>query len=218
MRRIVLGVALLALLAGPLWAQAGAEDAVAAVLMMQNQTLATLDLTLPGARSGPDVDRDLRELERWTGWVLGTPQVKSLGQDTACQVAITSGGIVEGALNDAIWPVVAALASHGRINITVIGAPVTTAAVTIENRFVRMVQGGGQGVQSYDVQIKDAGFRTVEELRTPEAVGGNNAAPQRRGFGGAWLLLIVAAAAVGVAVYLITRGLAATPRTGRRRR
>jgi hypothetical protein len=91
------------------------------------------------------------------------------------------------------------------LGVSVIGAPVTTAPLTVENRFVRLEQSGGQGVQWYDVRIKDLNFRTLDELRQPEGAA-TPALPRHRGFVAAWLLLLVAALAVGVAAYLIARG------------
>jgi hypothetical protein len=180
-------------------------DAAAVVLSVREQSFAVMDLSVPGKVGGPEVDRDLRELERWTGWVLGQPTVKAAAGMTSCQARIVSGGLVEGALSDAIWPLVAALAPHGRVSVTVIGAPVMTAPMTVDNRFVHMEQSGGQGVQSYQALIKDPSFSTLDELKRPEAAASREARP-RRSLAGAWLLLVVASAAVGAAVYLITRG------------
>jgi hypothetical protein len=87
------------------------------------------------------------------------------------------------------------------------GAPVATAAVTIENRFVRLEQSGGQGVQSYQAFIKDSGFQSLDELSKPEL------SSQGGGRGGvlglAWFLLLVVAVAVGAFVYLVMRRRAA---------
>lgn len=205
MRRIALWVVAVVVLR-PAVGQ-GTDDAAAVVLSVRDGAFAVVDLSVPGAVAGPEADRDLRELERWTGWVLGQPTVKTASGMTSCQARIVSGGSLNGPLSDAVWPIVAALARHGTVSITIIGASVATAPMTIDNRFVHMEQSGGQGVQSYQTYVKDASFRTLEELRQPSApesegrraVGGV-------GLAGAWALLIVASFAIGVAVYLITRG------------
>ncbi len=185
----------------------GADNAAAVVLSVRDNAFAVLDISVPGTIGGPEMDRDLRELERWTGWVLGQPTVKAATDMTSCQARIVSGGALDGPLSDAVWPIVAALARHGTVSITVIGATVATAPLVIDNRFVHLEQSGGQGVQSYQAQIKDLTFQSVEELRQADTL--KSAAPKASGgsgWGGAWLLLLIASAAIGVAVYLITRG------------
>lgn len=199
----------------------GTDDAAAVVLSVRDGAFAVIDMSVPGTVGGTEVDRDLRELERWTGWVLGQPTVKSGAGMTSAQARIVSGGQLTGPLSDAIWPIVAALARHGTVSITVIGATVSTAPLTIDNRYVHLEQSGGQGVQSYQARIKDPTFGNTEELKRP-AGPGSSERTRAGGVGivGAWMLLVVASLAVGVAVYLVSRGFrqsaTRTARAGRR--
>jgi hypothetical protein len=184
---------------------AGEPDAVAIVLSLRGSAVATVDLSWSGAVSWPEVDQDLREIGRWCGWTLSQPQVRNEGHTTSCQVQITSGGTTPGSLSDVVWPLVGAMARHRQLGVSVIGAPVTTAPLTVENRFVRLEQSGGQGVQWYSVRVKDLSFRTLDELRQPDDTA-SPARPRHRSFAAAWLLLLLASLAVGVAAYLIARG------------
>lgn len=199
----------------------GPGDAAAVVLSVRDGAFAVIDLSVPGTVAGAAVDRHLRDLERWTGWVLGQPTVKSGAGMTSVQARIVSGGELNGPLSDAIWPIVAALAGHGTVSITVIGATVSTAPLTIDNQYVHLEQSGGQGVQSYQAKVKDPTFGTLEDLKRP---GGSEVSGRAdaggRGLTAAWILLVVASLAVGIAVYLVSRGVrqsgAKTTRAGRR--
>lgn len=203
------------LVGSAVWAQTGTEDAVAVVLTVRGNALAGMDLTYVRSLTPAELSSDLQQIERWTGWSLGAPRQNNQSQGTACQADIIGGGILEGALTDTVWPLVAALAAHGRIGIAIIGAPVTAAPMVVENRFVHMEQSGGQGVQSYQVQIKDRSFQSVDELSRAEVATAGRSAGGRRGTAGAWFLLLAGAVVVGVAVYYLTRW-ALTPASGAR--
>ncbi|MBU0609111.1 MAG: hypothetical protein KKI08_14590 [Armatimonadetes bacterium] len=184
-------------------ALAAAATAVGLVAVMQENAVVSLDVSFPATTNMSVIQSDLQQVARWTGWnVVGEP-VHTRG-DTISVHAQVAGGEVEAVLNDVVWPLVAAMSGHERLGIVVMGAPVATAAVTIENRFVRLEQSGGQGVQSYQAFIKDNGFESLQELQKPDLSGQGRGAGRRGGpMGLAWVLLIITALAVGAFVYLI---------------
>ena len=178
------------------------SDAVGVVVMLENSVPATLDMSFPGPVTMADITSDLRKITQWTGWAASTPQVETVGGASSAHVVVSGAPAVQtGLLNDVVWPLVAALAEHGRLGIVVMGAPVSAASLRIENRFVTLDQSGGQGVQSFQVTIKDTSFKNLDELKRSEAPGGPAGASHARA-SLAWLLVIIASVATGVAVYL----------------
>jgi hypothetical protein len=214
-------VCLAALAAGTAYAQTaspqsaaaplqGQGDAVSVILMIRNDALTTLDLAFPGVVTMSDINSDLAQITRWAGWTLSTPEVEAVGGVTSVHVAVTEAVPAGAILNDMVWPLVAALAPHGRLGITVMGIQVSTAPQRVDNRYVTLEQRGGQGVQYYDATVKDTGFRNLEELRraAPAAPPSGLDPAQRLGLG--WLLVLVASVASGLAVYLIMSRLPAS--------
>jgi hypothetical protein len=200
---ILAWAALLAtLLTGPGTAE---EAGVAAVVTVQGDRVATLSLTVPGRQSREQMLLKLQEVSRWTGWVLGETALEPTDRDTSAQVAVAQGGTLQGSLSDMAWPLVAALASHQRVGILVLGAPANVGTMRFDNRYVTLEQTSDQGVVSYQVTVKDAGFSSLEELRRVESRPAR-AVPRPAGrLALAWLLLIIASAACGVTVYLVVR-------------
>ncbi|MEN6303871.1 MAG: hypothetical protein ABFD96_14165 [Armatimonadia bacterium] len=190
----------LLLLPGCVLAQEG-QDAIGLVVVLENNAVTTLDVSLPELSTMSDVTRDLQEVTRWTGWSLGRPQVDNSGNATTAHVLVTEPAPVQSALDDVVWPLVAAFARHGRLGLVIMGGQFTAADSVVENRYVRLEQSGGQGVHSYQAQIKDANFGTIEALSRNEAPATGQ--PKRGSLALAWVLVIIAAAATGFAVYTI---------------
>lgn len=200
---------------GPVPAQPSAAapqtptDAVGVVVTLENDRPATLDMSFPGPVTMSEITSDLRKITQWTGWAVSTPQFEAVGGTnsvvggtSSAHVTITEAPAVQtGLLNEIVWPLVAALAEHGRLGIVVMGAPASAASLHIENRYVTLEQSGGQGVQSFQAFTKDTSFRNIDELKRAELTGGAPAsAPGHIAL--AWFLVIIAALATGVAVYL----------------
>ncbi|MEN6641437.1 MAG: hypothetical protein ABFE08_03230 [Armatimonadia bacterium] len=202
MRRNLLLVGLL-LLPGCVLAQEG-QDAIGLVVVLENNAVTTLDVSLPALSTMSDVTRDLQEVTRWTGWSLGRPQVDNSGNATTAHVLVTEPAPVQSALDDVVWPLVAAFARHGRLGLVIMGGQFTAADSVVENQYVRLEQSGGQGVHSYQAQVKDANFGTIEALSRNEASANGQPGQAKRGsLALAWVLVIIAAAATGFAVYTI---------------
>lgn len=202
MRRILLLVGLL-VLPGCVLAQEG-QDAIGLVVVLENSAITTLDVSLPDSSTMSDVTRDLQEVTRWSGWALGAPQVDNSDNATTAHVLLTEPAPVQSALDDVVWPLVAAFAKHGRIGLVIMGGQFTAANTVIENQYVRLEQSGGQGVQSYQAQIKDANFGTIEALSRDETAAAAQSGTAKRGnMALAWVLVVIAAAATGFAVYTI---------------
>ncbi|MEN6546143.1 MAG: hypothetical protein ABFE07_08895 [Armatimonadia bacterium] len=199
MRRNLLLVGLL-LLPGCVLAQEG-QDAIGLVVVLENNAVTTLDVSLPALSTMSDVTRDLQEVTRWTGWSLGRPQVDNSGNATTAHVLVTEPAPVQSALDDVVWPLVAAFARHGRLGLVIMGGQFTAADSVVENQYVRLEQSGGQGVHSYQAQVKDANFGSIEALSRNEASATEQ--PKRGSLALAWVLVIIAAAATGFAVYTI---------------
>jgi hypothetical protein len=190
----------LALLAHSAPAQGPADNAVGVILFMTGDQVTSLDVSFPAVATMDDIQQDLRAISQWTGWAMVGQPAQTSGNSVSVHSQVT-GGEVASILHDAVWPIVGALARHPRLGLVVMGAPVVTARLTIENQFVRLEQSGGQGVQSYQAFIKSTAFRTLDELRRPSLPG---ATPSTRGgMALAWLLVIIAALATGVAVTMI---------------
>ena len=188
-------------------ATAWAETPVALVADVRDNAVVSLDASFAAVTNMSIIQTDLQQVARWTGWnVVGEP-ARTKG-DTISVHAQVTGGEVESVLNDVVWPLVAAMAQHERLGIMVTGAPVATAAVTFENRFVRLEQGGGQGVQYCEAVIKDPSFQSLDELMKPD-LPGRGAGRGGARLGLAWFLLLITAAAVGAFVYLVMRRRAA---------
>lgn len=197
MQRIVI-LCGLAVLCG---AAASADTPVGLVAVVQGGAVVSLDASFPATTSMSTIQSDLQQVARWTGWhVVGEP-VETRG-DTLSVHAQVVGGQVETVLTDLVWPLVAAMSGHERLGIIVMGAPAATATVTIENRFVRLEQSGGQGVLSYQAYVKDASFGSLAELMRAEVASGG-VGRQRSRLGLAWFLLLITALAVGAFVYLV---------------
>lgn len=198
-----------ALLATLLTGPGGAEEAgVAAVVTVQGDRVATLSLTVPGRQSREKMLLKLQEVSRRTGWVLGETALEPTDRDTSAQVTIMQGGALQGSLSDLAWPLVAALASHQRVGILVLGAPATVGSLRFDNRYVTLEQTSDQGVVSYQVTVKDTGFSSLEELRRAESRPARAASRPGSRIALAWLLLIIASVACGVTVYLVVRSTA----------
>lgn len=200
----LLSAVLLLLMTTAGWCQTN-NDAVGVVVVLENGGVATLDVSFPGVATMSDINRDFQQISRWTGWYTTSPQAEKAGNMTSSHVQVREAAAVQSALNDIVLPLVAALATHGKLGIVVMGGQVTTAPVTIENQYVRVEQSGGQGVQSYQVTVKDTGFRSLDDLRRSDDT--NSVATKSISTGGrvflAWLLVIIAAVATGFAVYLV---------------
>ena len=168
---------------------------------MANGAVSTLDISFPGPVTMAQIGEDLKKVTQWTGWAVGAPQWESTGGANSAHVVVTGATPAQGMLDDVVWPLVAALADHGRLGLVIMGAQVATPSLKIENRYVTLEQSGGQGVQSYQAFVKDPGFSTLAELKRQETP---SAAPGRSGgkLALAWILILVASIATGVAVYL----------------
>jgi hypothetical protein len=179
------------------------SDAVGVVVTVQGNSVQSLDLAFPDLPTVADITSNLRAITQWTGWALGQPQIDSAAKVTSVKVALTEPGQVQqGVLNDVVWPLVAALAEHGRLCVTVMGAQVSTAPLKIDNRFVTLEQSGGQGVQSYQVSVKDANFKNLDELRQQEPAAAPSATGSRPHPTLTWLMVIIISLVAGMAVYL----------------
>lgn len=179
-----------------------AADAVGVVVMLEDGKPMTLDLSFPGPVTMSEITTDLRKITQWTGWVVSTPQFENLGGSNSAHMTISDAPAAQGGLlNDVVWPLVAALAEHGRLGIVIMGAPASVASLHIENRYVTLEQSGGQGVQSFQAFIKDTSFKNLEELKRAEISNGASA-PSGGRAALAWILVIIASVATGVAVYL----------------
>ena len=178
-----------------------ATDAVGIVVMVANGAVSTLDISFPGPVTMAQISSDLKQVTQWTGWAVGAPQCENTGGANSAHVVVTGATPIQGMLDDVVWPLVAALAEHGRIGIVIMGAQVATPSLKIENRYVTLEQSGGQGVQSYQAFVKDPGFNTLAELKRQEAPGAASARPGGK-LALAWILILVASVATGVAVYL----------------
>lgn len=202
MRRILLLIAL-PLLPLCVAAQEG-QDAIGLVVVLENNAVTTLDVSFPALSTMSDITRDLQEVTRWTGWSLGRPQVDNSGNATTAHVLVTEPAPVQSALDDVVWPLVAAFARHGRLGLVIMGGQYTVADSVVENQYVRLEQSGGQGVHSYQAQIKDANFGTLQALsRNQTPAAGQPGSSGRASLALAWLLIIIAAAATGFAVYTL---------------
>jgi hypothetical protein len=190
---------------GAAWA---GEGTVAAVVTMQGDRVASLSLTLPGRQSREQMLLELQQVSQWTGWELAESDLKATDRDTSVQVAVTDGGQLSGSLSDMVWPLIAALADHQRVGILVFGGPATASGLKFVNRFVSWEQTSTQGIASYQVEVKDKSFRSLEELRQVEsrpAAATRRTSPKGSRAALAWLLLIIASAACGVTAYLLVR-------------
>lgn len=209
MRRILL------LLVVVMAAAAGASaqgEAVGVVVVLQNDAVSTLDVSFPADSTMETIQADMQQLSARTGWHISA-QPAEVRADAISVHAEVTGAAVGSVLDDVVWPVVAAMSRPGKLGIVVMGGSVAAAPMIIENRFVRLEQRGGQGVQSYVADIKDTGFRNIEELKQPAASGAARSADSRGSrLALGWILVIVASIAVGVFVYFIMR------QTGSRRR
>jgi hypothetical protein len=198
-QRIVLVGCLLCGLA--LGAQAQEGQAVGVMVFVEQGQVTSLDVSFPAVTTMGDIQDDLKALAQWTGWdIVGQP-----AEATASSVSVhaqVNGGAVASILTDAVWPVIGALARYRRLGIVVMGAPVATARLTIENEFARLEQSGGQGVQSYQAFVKSLAFRSLDELRHP-ALPARAPRPRGGSLALAWALAVVAAIASGVAVYMV---------------
>lgn len=178
------------------------SDAVGVVVMLENARPATVDLSFPGPVTMTEITSDLRKITQWTGWAVSAPQFENLGGSNSAHVTVTEAPEVQsGLLNEVVWPLVAALAEHGRLGVVIMGAPMSAANLRIENRYVTLEQSGGQGVQSFQAFIKDTSFKNIDELKRAEVTDGASA-PAHGRMAFAWLLVIIASLATGVAVYL----------------
>jgi hypothetical protein len=180
--------------------QAQGDNAVAVVVVVEGDQVTSVDVSFPAVTNMNDIQADLKEVSRWTGWAMVGRPAETSGHAVSVHSQV-SGGQIDSILNDAVWPLVAALAPRQQLGVVVRGAQVAAAPLTFENRFVRLEQSGGQGVQFYHAYVKDTGFRSLDELRSPAPPGG--AGPGRGSMMLAWLLVIVAAAATGFAVYML---------------
>jgi hypothetical protein len=201
-RRILLVGCLLAGLA-PV-ARAQDDNAVGVVLFVENSQVSSLDVSFPAVTNMTSIQDDLKSVSRWTGWNMVGRPAETSGNTVSVHAQVT-GGEITSILDDAVWPVVGALASHGHLGIVVFGAPVVTAKITIENNFVRLEQSGGQGVQSYQAFIKSTAFRSLDDLRQPgtQSAGAPAQTSGPHSLALAWVLVVIAALASGIAVYLI---------------
>lgn len=199
MRRILLFVGLL-VLPGCVFAQEG-QDAIGLVVVLENNAVTTLDVSLPARTLMSDITRDLQDVTRWTGWALGRPQVDESSNATTAHLLLTEPAPVQSALDDVVWPLVASFARHGRLGLVIMGGQFAAASTVVENQYVRLEQSGGQGVQSYQAQIKDANFGTIEALSRNETTPAGQ--PKRGNMALAWVLVVIAAVATGFAVYTI---------------
>jgi len=191
-------------LAGAAWGQAPNPEAVGVVVVLQNGAATGLDISFPAGTTAASVNQEAASLARWTGWALGAPETHVAPGVTSAHLAVTgSGGPVTP--EQAVWAIVGALAHYGRLGVVFMGVEAAPATSTFENRYVRLEQSGGQGVQSYQVFIKNAGFRNLAELQRVERPQQMARRPGTSVL--AWLLLVIASVAVGVAAYLISKGL-----------
>jgi hypothetical protein len=207
-RIVLLGLSVLAVAAlaqsAPVQPQAPTQDdnAVGVLLFLADSQVTSVDVSFPAVTTMNDIQSDLKAISQWTGWNMTGRPAENSGNSVSVHSEV-SGAQVDSILNDAVWPIVGALARHPRLGVVVMGAPVATARLTIENSFVRLEQSGGQGVQSYQAFVKSTAFRTLDELRAPAAPG----VAAGKGGGGmalAWMLVLIAAIATGVAVYMFT--------------
>lgn len=212
MRRMGLLIACL-LATGLAFAQE-AQDAVGIMVMLQAGTVTTLDVSFPADVNMSDINSDLQRVTQWTGWALASPEVSepkaaapapgAPGQETTAHITLIEPAAVQSVLNDVVWPLVAAFAERKEIGVAVQGTELNTPALQIENRYVRLEQSGGQGVQLYRVTVKDTSFSNLDDLRRNE-LPGQVAEPRQQGSRSflLWLLAVVASLATGAVVYTI---------------
>lgn len=186
------------------------EDAVAIVVLMDGGVVATVDVSYPDTVTQVEINRDIGELAKWSGWRTGAPRTDLSGEITSVHIPMLQGGARSATAADAAWPIVAAYAPYRRLGIVIMGGTDRPVSGVFENQYVRMEQSGGDGVQSYQVFVRDEGFSDLRELRTPQSP--RNERQRTPGKGLAWFLLFVGALATGFAAYMITRGLSARTR------
>jgi hypothetical protein len=203
-RRILPIIGLLGLLCVPAVAQG--EDAVAVVVSMRGASLTSLDLSFPVQATAADVDRDIQELARQTGWAIGRRELSTSSRAVSCRLPLLQETNVQACLPDVVWPIVTALARHGRVGILIVGAPATVGTSRFENRYLVLEQSGGQGVQSYQATFKRSDFGTLAELTRPEPPTGRPGAADSR-MTLAWMLLVAASLAIGAVVFWGTRSM-----------
>ena len=201
-RRILLLLVVLMTAAAVVSAQG---EAVGVVVVLQNDAVSTLDVSFPADSTMEAIQADMQQISTRTGWHVSAQPAEARADAVSVHAEVT-GAAVGSILDDVVWPIVAAMSSQGKLGIVVMGGSVAAAPLIIENRFVRLEQRGGQGVQSYVADIKDTSFQNLEELKQP---GASPAARSARGSGSrlalGWILVIIASIAVGVFVYFIMR-------------
>lgn len=202
MRRIVLVGGILVVACAAAMAQ---DSAVALFVVLQDNAPVSLDASFPSAATMDTIQYDMRRAGNWTGWHIQGDPAKTKDSTVSVHAQIVAAEPVQSILSDVVWPLVGAMARHQQVGVAVMGGPVASAPLVVENRFVRLEQRGGQGVQWYQAYIKDSSFRSLEELKQPEFPDSAGADGRRRGASGPvrWFLVIVASALTGVAVYFV---------------
>lgn len=181
------------------------ESAVGVVVLLQDNAPVTLDVSFPATATMDAIQYDLSQAGYQTGWRIQGEPAETKSDTISVHAQIQGAEPVDSILGDIVWPLVAALAKHQRVAVVVMGAPVVAAPLIIENRFVRLEQSGGQDVQSYQAYIKDASFRSLDELKQPELPDSAGADGRRGGANTVlrWFLVIVASILTGVGVYFV---------------
>lgn len=202
MRRILLSGGLLLLCAAAASAQ---ESAVGLIVVLRDNIPQTLDVSFPATASMDTIQYDLAQAGYWTGWHIQGEPAETKPDSVSVHAQIQGAAPVQSIISDIVWPLVGAMARHQRAAIVVMGAAVSAAPLVIENRFVRLEQSGGAGVQSYQAYIKDTSFRSLEELKRPQLPDSAGANGRRGASSPAlrWFLVVLASLLTGVAVYVV---------------
>jgi hypothetical protein len=171
-----------------------------------------ITVSYPARVTRQQAEQDLAAMQSVTGWRFAAPRLTESRGETQASAGMTPGPVASGGRGEPVWPVVWGLRRYSRVAVALVGDTYAGPPGQLDNAYVHAVWGGGSGLTSYDVTIRDGSFTSLEQLQQRPG-GREKAAPGQAAAAGGprsvplWAFAVLALALAAGVYLLAARGL-----------